>query len=177
MKKFAMENFLPTPIIEEIEFKRFKDSFKKTVQIVLVILAALLIVLMFLIGYNHFFCINVLPADLSSEYNDARQKSVLLQRRNEVLAIGEVEDRGIVRNIDLIVSLKPPEIKLTRIDIDSTTGVFNVEGFANDPSIFNRYVEQINLQMSLGLKAQVDRISSSEDGIIKSFVIRAIKEK
>lgn len=114
-----------------------------------------------------------IPFALQTEYQEAQLKSNQLKTRLKIIDKADQDNHGTVVTIDTLASLKPSEIKLTRLDIDSINSSVQLEGFSTDPAIFSIYVDQIRGQKNLFVSAQLDRINSVGQGNIKTFSIKA----
>jgi hypothetical protein len=109
---------------------------------------------------------------LKAEFETAQKDREAMSRQLKVMQTAESEEYPIVQIIEKLAVIKPEDIKLSRAEV-SDGGAVVVEGFCNSPSVISNYAELINAEKNMLQNGQLDRISSSGDGALKTFVIKA----
>lgn len=174
---YPLENFIPEDVLKEQEYIQIS---KKIVRVLL----GLIVLILFLgtsIWFMYYYIQNSrdqdVPENIKNEYNRSVKFSALLENKNSIMIKAANEDRQVVPVIASLLTAKPGEIGLTKIDITGTaTKEVLVEGFALDPERFNFYVASVNSNNSVLVNASVDKITSNSNGY-KVVLIKATQIK
>lgn len=119
------------------------------------------------------------PEPIKLAYKKAMEGNEFLKRRQAVSALAQQEDRSILQTLAVLSSRKPPDMKMTRLEItENATNSVQIEGFASDPEIFNTYVSRLQSE-KLFSKVTVDRITAAgpQNSLQKVVFIKADKAR
>jgi hypothetical protein len=151
---------------------------KKVTRILITAILSLVLLTSMIFGMCYYLQTNRdmdVPSTIKNDYLAAQENSELLKKKKELFLKAKSEDSQVIQTLSTLLSAKPNDIKLTRLDITNTNAI-QIEGFASDPASFNQYVSQINVQSNLFSKAVVEKIAAST-GDVKTFSIKAERAK
>jgi hypothetical protein len=107
------------------------------------------------------------PPEIMAAYTAAQKGTVTMAKQKELLQKAKDEDCRPISTLSNLLSVKPAEIKFSRVEIARH---IQIEGFAGDPVVINQYLAQI-IALQAFSNANVEKISGN--GNFKTFVIKA----
>lgn len=168
-------NLIPKEYMQQEYYSRLC---KKVTRILITVILIVLLLISIILGMCYYLQTNRdmdVPEAIKNDYITAQENSELLKKKKDLLLKAKSEDSLVIQTLFALLSAKPNDIKLTRLEITNTNAI-QIEGFASDPASFNQYVSQINVQSSLFSKAVVEKIAAS-NGNVKTFSIKAERAK
>lgn len=168
MKRIPVGNIFPSISIDQ----NYKiQSFFQLGKIILLLLLAIVIVESAIIGYYYIFQGVMVPPNIRVKYNEAQKNQEGLKKQIEIYQLAATEDKKLVIVINQLALIKPPEIKLSSLQIGLVEEI-TLEGVGKDAIDFQKYVELINGDKKMFANAQLQRVRSEGDKG-KGFTINA----
>lgn len=174
-------NFIPAKIRKETYQQRRKRQAGKLLQTAVAGLVAVLA----LEGGAWLLVRQALPrevpAALEGEFRQAQAGTAIISRWRALVATAKAEDQQAVATLETLLSAKPPELGLIRLELLDTQGRreanIALEGQAADAEKFSQFVSSLNSRPEAGITASINKIGSANEGEQKTALIRGSSKK